>query len=70
MTEFKTLKPQEAAKFVLDDIKNDPTKLEAFGRVFRAGPDGHKGKRVIEEVYGLPKGLVGEEFEWELGHKL
>ena len=46
------LRPQEAARFVLDDIKNDPVKLETFQEVSKFGENFYVGNRIFHEVYG------------------
>ncbi len=54
MPEVKQLTPEEAAQFVLLDIRNDPAKLKALQEVPKSGEYVHVGKMVFSEVYGTP----------------
>lgn len=53
VTEVKKLNPQGAAKFILNDIMNDPVKLEAYQRVQKWDENNFLvGNRIFSKVYG------------------
>jgi hypothetical protein len=67
MAQLKGLEPKEAAEFVLDNIKSDPTKLKALEQVCKSN-NVFIGVSVLKKVYGFPSHI--EDWRSELEQKL